>query len=160
MAFRIEYVKNQINLVYSLFSHNEIPIVFVGHPVEKGYFDKLKEISSIRGNVYFIDNIPQNEINLFYKYADIHVLLSLRESPGLVSLETALEKCPIVVTTKQFSPVDTYFANCPYVVNPLDISSVEKIVLQAYKERKITEIDLGINHGCMLQGKRTRLIKV
>lgn len=138
---RIEYVKNQINLVYALRNHSEIPIVFVGKPVQEGYYRKLKELSNRRGNVFFINSVPHDEISLFYKFAEVHVLLSLRESPGLVTIEAAKEGCPIVVTTKAFSPVETYFSNCPYIVNPLDLNDIEETVLKAFNEKRKTMFD-------------------
>ena len=138
---RIEYVKNPINLVYALMDNKEIPIVFVGKPVDELYFKKLKELSEKRGNVFFINGVPHEEVSLFYKYADLHILLSLRESPGLVTLEAAQENCPIVVTSERFCPVKTYFPNCPYVVNPLDIDDIKNTVLTAYIEKKKTTID-------------------
>lgn len=138
---RIEYVKNQLNLIYSLKDNKEIPIVFVGRPVEQGYFAKVKNLANKRGNVFFINNVPHDEIMMFYKYAEIHVLPSLRESPGLVSLEAAKEGCPIVVSSSNFAPVKTYFPLCPYVINPIDIEDMREIILKAYRERKRTDVD-------------------
>ena len=86
-----------------------------------------------RGNVYFIDAVPHSEINIFYKYAKLHVLLSLRESPGLVNIEALSYGCPIVISEKRFLPVNTYFSNQPYVVNPLKINEIKEIILNAYK---------------------------
>lgn len=138
---RIEYIKNQINLLYALKDNTEIPIVFVGQTSDKRYSDKLHKLAQQRGNVYFFDKVPHHEISSFYHYAAIHVLLSLRESPGLVSLEAASEGCPIVISSEEFLPQDSYFPNTPYSVNPLDVLGIKKVLLKAYQERKITVID-------------------
>lgn len=134
---RIEPVKNQINLVYSLKDNPEIPIVFVGKISNEKYYNKIAALSRKRGNVYFINQVKHEEISLFYKFASIHVLLSLRESPGLVSLEALRNNCPIVISTKQYVPIKTYFDDQPYVVNPLNCEEIKNVILKAYKDRKL-----------------------
>lgn len=138
---RIEYCKNQLNLLYSLREERDIPIVFVGKITDPRYFNKLKQIADKRGNVYFIDAVPHSEVGMFYKYARLHVLMSLRESPGLVNIEALANDCPIVISDKRFLPVDTYFQNQPYVADPLDVKEIRTVVLSAYKERKIEGFD-------------------
>lgn len=134
---RIEPVKNQINLIYALRNNPNIPIVFVGKISNYKYYKKLKKLSLSRGNVYFIDAVPNEEIGIFYQYAAIHVLLSLRESPGLVSLEALSNGCPIVISNANYVPVNTYFPDQPYIVNPFDFQEIEKIVLKAYNEKDL-----------------------
>lgn len=134
---RIEPVKNQINLVYALKDNPTIPIVFVGRIANYKYYKKLKKISDYRGNVYFIDAIPHNEIAAFYKYAAIHVLLSLRESPGLVSLEALCNQCPIVISSANYVPVSTYFPDQKYIVDPFDFRDIKNVILKAYSEREL-----------------------
>lgn len=132
---RIEPVKNQINLLYALKYDKDIPIVFLGKISNVKYYRKLKKLADKRGNVYFLDAIPHEEVNDFYKYAKLHVLLSLRESPGLVSLEALSNDCPIVVSSSQYTPVATYFSNQPYIVDPLNLTDIRNTILRAYKER-------------------------
>ena len=132
---RIEPTKNQINVVYSLKDDPQIPIVFVGKIANEHYYKKLKRVSEKRGNVFFISAVPHEEISSFYKFARLHVLLSLRESPGLVSLEALCNNCPIVISTKKYVPVDTYFPDQPYVVDPFDCKEIRKVILKAYEER-------------------------
>jgi glycosyltransferase involved in cell wall biosynthesis len=133
---RIEFCKNQLNLLYALKNYPEIPIVFVGKVSDIWYYKRLKKIADKRGNVFFIDAVPHNEIAVFYKYAKLHVLLSLRESPGLVNIEALANDCPIVISDKRFLPVETYFANQPYVVNPFNIKEIKAVVLKAYYNKK------------------------
>ena len=79
---RIEGLKNQLNLVYALKDNPEIPIVFIGEEFDKKYVNRLRSLSEARGNVFFLGKIPHEDIASFYQYAALHVLLSLRESPG------------------------------------------------------------------------------
>ena len=103
---RIEYLKNQLNLLYALKDNDSIPIVFIGQDNDVDYAKKLRALAQKRGNVYFLKKIPHEEITSFYYYAALHVLLSLRESPGLVSIEAAAIGCPIVISTSKFLPKD------------------------------------------------------
>lgn len=139
---RIEYLKNQLNLLYALKNNPEIPIVFVGQVHSKTYNRRIQKLAQKRGNVFFIEKVNHDDIASFYKYASLHVLLSMRESPGLVNLEAASLQCPIVVSDERFMPLHTYFPNTPYVVDPFDISQIRKTILQAYSERRLTKVDL------------------
>jgi glycosyltransferase involved in cell wall biosynthesis len=123
---RIEPRKNQIGTVRALYKENDIPIVFLGktYPNQKDYFFQLKRIADTRGNVYFFDEIPHDEIPLFYKKALVHVLPSLQETTGLVSLEALSLGCKICVSSRNFTPVDTYFKGIATIVDPLDIQSI------------------------------------
>jgi len=134
---RIEYIKNQLNLLYALKDYPQIPIVFVGKVLEKKYYEKLKKIADKRGNVFFIPNIEHIDIKYFYKYAKVHVLLSLRESPGLVSLEAISMNCPIVVSDERFAPINTYFKNKAYITNPFDLNDILKNVMKANDDEKV-----------------------
>ena len=129
---RIEPLKNQINLLYALRHNREIPIVFLGKISNALYYKKVKRMAEKRGNVFFIDAVPHDQVAAFYKYASVHVLLSLRESPGLVSLEAQVWGCPIVVAEAAYAPVETYFRSDAYVVNPFDFNEISQAILQAY----------------------------
>lgn len=138
---RVQFLKNQLNLLYSLMNNKNIPIVFVGKIIEQNYFKKLQKLAKKRGNVFFIPEIDHRDIYSFYYYAATHVLLSLRESPGLVSLEALSQGCPIVVSDKRFAPVETYFNDHVEIVNPLDCDSIREGVLRSYSKQKI-EVDI------------------
>lgn len=135
---RVETIKNQINVIASLLNNPEIPIVFVGKHVESHYSKKLKKLAVKRGNVFFIDFVPHEEINSFYKYAKVHILPSLRESPGLVSLEALSNGCPIIISNQNHTPLKTYFSTQKYIVDPLDIDSIKNTILSAYTEQDIS----------------------
>lgn len=138
---RIEYIKGQLNLITALRDFPEIPLVFVGRLSESRYCRKVKKMAEKRGNVFFINSIPHEHINWLYKNAALHILPSLRESPGLVSLEAQSVGCPIVVSGAEFLPLTTYFSDTPYIIDPLNKESIRETVLTAYKERKCTPFD-------------------
>lgn len=139
---RIQYIKNQLNLISALKNDIDIPIVFVGQDIEKHYCGKVQKLAKKRGNVYFIPHIPHEDVYSFYFYARTHVLLSFRESPGLVSLEALSQGCPIVVADKRFTPVDTYFtAEGVQIVDPLDLNDIRNGILKSYNS-KISNISL------------------
>lgn len=132
---RIEYLKNQLNLISALKENPEIPIVILGNGrADSRYVRKVHEIASERGNVYFLSSIPHSDVYTFYRYAKSHILLSLRESPGLVSLEALSQGCPIVISDKRFLPVDTYFSSNFECVNPFNKDEIKKAVLKSYSK--------------------------
>lgn len=140
---RIQYLKNQLNLLKALENCPQIPIVFVGKVIERSYFEYLRKIASRRGNVYFISEIPHEDIYSFYHYAKLHVLLSFRESPGLVSLEALSQGCPIVVADDRFLPIHTYFNNVnAKAVDPFDLNAIRSGVFEAYKLKERANFDV------------------
>ena len=141
---RIEFAKNQINLVEAMMVKPEIPIVFLGYWDDNArYYLRMKSAAERRGNVYFVKNVPHDEVYSFYYYAKTHVLLSFRESPGLVSLEALSQKCPIVIPDTRFLPVDTYFGNnsSVEVVDLFDKQSIVDGIIKSYNKPHI-EVDL------------------
>lgn len=138
---RIEVNKNQYNVVKALFDRPEIPIVFIGrvndNKVDHEYYSKLKDLSENRGNVFFINQIPQEEVFEYYKNAKVHVLPSFRESPGLSSLEALYFGCEIVTSSHEFCPVDYYeFNDKAHICNPYSIKSIKSAVLEAFDKPK------------------------
>ena len=65
---RVEFIKNQLNLLIALKDNPEIPIVIVGRHVDEKYSKRLKAITKERGNVYFIESeLPHNSLILSVK---------------------------------------------------------------------------------------------
>jgi len=128
---RIEPCKNQYSLIRSLFDDRDIPIVIVGNPqADPRYFAGVKALAERRGNVRFLGHLPQESLPRLYRNAALHALPSLRESPGLASLEALSNGCKAVVSEKRFCPVETYFQNSVTTVNPLDILSIRTGILR------------------------------
>ncbi len=139
---RIEFLKNQLNIVKALFNNPEIPIVFIGRVNDEAYANKLYKISKLRGNVFFFSEVPHEKVFFFYKKAALHILPSFRESPGLVSLEALSQGCKIVVADKRFTPVESYFKNIATVINPSSLSSIKNGVLHEMNmQRDMTAIN-------------------
>jgi glycosyltransferase involved in cell wall biosynthesis len=135
---RIEPIKNQLSLVKALFDCPNIPIVFLGRSIHKKYFRKVQKLSSLRGNVFFIDEVDHSEVLSFYKNAKLHILPSLRESPGLSSLEALAFGCKTLVAKFPFSPYETYFANKATSFNPLNLSSIRSAVLASSDSKDLS----------------------
>lgn len=138
---RIEVNKNQYNIVKALLKKPEIPIVFVGKvgsgAINSEYYRKLKKISKLRGNVYFVDQIPQEEVYKYYSKAKVHVLASFRESPGLSTLEAKYFDCEIVTSSKEFCPINYYkFDKIAHICNPYSVKSIRKAIIDAYEKPK------------------------
>lgn len=143
---RIEVNKNQYNVVKALYNHPEIPIVFIGrvnnNKVDFEYFNELKELSSRRGNVYFVNQIDQKEVFEYFKKARVHVLPSYRESPGLSSLEALYFGCEIVTSSEEFCPIDYYkFNDKAHICDPYSYKSIRDSILEAYNNPKNSVFD-------------------
>lgn len=143
---RIEVNKNQYGIVKALFDIPEIPIVFIGgvrdNITDINYYKKLKEVSATRGNVYFVDQLPQELVFEYYKNARVHALPSFRESPGLSSLEALYFGCEIVTSSSNFCPVEYYkFSKKAHMCDPYSYKSIRKAILEAYESPKNTSFD-------------------
>jgi glycosyltransferase involved in cell wall biosynthesis len=128
---RIEPIKGQLKLIEALLESPEIPLVFVGRPGNQAYYQRCRELGERRGNTRFIDAVPHEEIAGYYRAAKVHALPSLRESPGLVTLEAAMQGANCVVSVH--GPILEYFANLAWCCDPDDVGSLRQAVLQAWR---------------------------
>jgi glycosyltransferase involved in cell wall biosynthesis len=136
---RISFLKNQLQTLKALEQYPNVPIVFIGKDFNDQYATVLRKRSQKRGNVFFIPEIPHDDVQLFYKHALLHILPSLRESPGLVSLEALTNGCKIIVANHRFAPYNTYFEGVASFCNPLSISDIRNKILQEIKTERNTE---------------------
>jgi len=127
---RFETVKGQLKVIKALYDDREIPIVFVGASGNELYCDACRRLAEQRGNVYFLSAIAHEKIEGVYRGAKVHVLPSLRESPGLVTLEAALAGVNCVVSIH--GPVEEYFGDYVWLCDPLDIQSIRTAVISAW----------------------------
>jgi glycosyltransferase involved in cell wall biosynthesis len=127
---RIEPVKNQLAAIKALFAV-PVPLVFIGaRPAAYArYFEQCQALAARRGNVYFVDAVPHEQLPGLYRGARVHMLPSFRETPGLVSLEAALMGCNIVTTDQ--GPTDEYFGPWAWYCNPTSLDSIRRAVLGA-----------------------------
>jgi glycosyltransferase involved in cell wall biosynthesis len=131
---RIEPIKGQLHVIESLAKYADIPIVFLGRSNDSVYMDKCKKAAISRGNVYFIDQVKSECVRIFYKKAKVHVLPSMRESPGLVTLEASMFLCNCVVSFH--GPVVEYFGDMVQYCDPENNQSVESAIILAWTSNK------------------------
>ena len=61
--------------------------------------------------------------------------MSLRESPGLVSLEALQAGCRIVISDERFVPIGTYFSGITSFCSPFDVNQIKETVIAEYNEK-------------------------
>ncbi|MEG0542926.1 MAG: glycosyltransferase family 4 protein [Carnobacterium sp.] len=145
---RIEVIKNQINVVRALEDNPEIPIVFVGAEIESSYLTNLKKRALKRGNVYFLGRVPHEQLADIYRKAAVHILPSFRESPGLSSLEALQQKTNIVVSSKEYCPIDYYkFNEVGSICNPFDRRSIKESIMAEMNTKRDLNDDFLINYS-------------
>ena len=139
-AARIEPTKNQLSIIKALYNFKDIKIQLVGKIGNKSYYKEVLKWARNRGNVDIIPrHINQVELaNLFHE-SDVHVLTSFRESPGLSTLESLYCGLNVVISSKEFCPINTYFKGLinkkVFVCNPYDINSVREAILKALETK-------------------------
>lgn len=126
----ISIVKGQLKIIKALSNHSEIPLVFVGRGLSSYYGEECIKAGIKRGNTYFINEVSHEQICNYHKNAKVHVLPSLRESPGLASLEAAI--CGANCVVSFHSPVSEYFGFDAFCCNPCDINSIKDAILRAW----------------------------
>jgi glycosyltransferase involved in cell wall biosynthesis len=131
-AARVESVKGQLPLLRATAKWcPDIPLVFVGgHANPSRYFDEFEKECRKHGNAHYLGIIPHEELPAFYARAKVHALPSLRESPGLATLEAALRGANCVVGVH--APVQEYFGNDVWVCDPADVDSIGQAVKAAW----------------------------
>lgn len=128
---RIEPIKGQLKLIEALMDLPDIPLVFVGRSGNDAYYEKCCERGAQRGNTRFVAAVPHEEIGAYYAAAQVHVLPSLRESPGLVTLEAAMHGANCVVSFH--GPIMEYFGSSAWSCDPCDPASIRQAVLSAWQ---------------------------
>jgi len=131
-AARIETVKGQLQLLRAATKWcPDLPLVFVGgHAEPSPYFDEFERERRKHGNAHYLAIVPHDELPAFYARAKVHALPSLRESPGLSTLEAALAGANCVVGVH--APVQEYFGNDAWVCDPEDIDSIGQAIKAAW----------------------------
>lgn len=134
---RISPLKNQLGTLSALYKETDYSIIFIGKVEDKHYYDYLYRKAQKRGNVEFIDEIPNEEVTGYYKKAKVHVLPSFGETTGLVSLEAFYYGCEIVVSDYRFLPVDYYrFKEIAHICNPYNVGSITASIRDALNHPK------------------------
>lgn len=130
---RVETWKGQLNLIKALLDYPDIPLVFIGN-LKTFYGEECIKLGNKRGNTYFLGEVPHDMIYTYYSKAKVHALPSLRESPGLSSLEAAVCGANCVISIH--SPIPEYFGFDAFCCDPLNIKSIKNAVLKAWNSPK------------------------
>jgi glycosyltransferase involved in cell wall biosynthesis len=123
--------KCQLNLIEALMDLPDIPVVFIGGRSNNAYFQACRSIGDKRGNTFFVDQTPHDQMGWFYQRARVHALPSLRESPGLATMEAAINGANCVVSIH--GPVREYFGDLVWLCDPFQPHTITKAVLNAWK---------------------------
>lgn len=132
-------LKGQLNLIKALLDYPEIPLVFIGGNLDSPHLDspygkECVKLGKKRGNTFFLGEVPHEEIYYYYSKAKVHALPSLRESPGLATLEAAVSGANCVVSFH--GPVAEYFGFDVFYCDPLNTNSIKKAVIDAIEAPK------------------------
>lgn len=130
---RIEPRKNSLLLLRAA-AALQAPIVFIGSPVESeaAYTAQFfRELERYPGCAVHLSGFAPGSPDLANAYAaaHVHALLSTLETPGLASLEAALNGANLVVG--DCPPVREYFAGRSAVVKPDDSQAVTDALRKA-----------------------------
>jgi glycosyltransferase involved in cell wall biosynthesis len=131
-AARIETVKGQLQLLRAVARFcPDIPLVFVGGGNRSSaYFEAFDRARAKHGNAHYVGIVPHDELPAFYARAKVHALPSLRESPGLATLEAGLAGVNCVVGIH--APVQEYFGADAWVCDPEDVDSIGQAIKAAW----------------------------
>jgi glycosyltransferase involved in cell wall biosynthesis len=118
---RIEYRKNQLNLIRAL-NNTKYQLLIIGPAStnQQRYVEECRKIAS--SNISFIDSLPQEELLAYYMKAKVHALPSWFETTGLSSLEAAAMGCNLVITDK--GDTREYFGNYAFYCDPNSPASI------------------------------------
>jgi glycosyltransferase involved in cell wall biosynthesis len=118
---RIEYRKNQLNLILAL-NNTKYKLLIIGSASsnQHQYAEKCRKIAA--PNISFIDSLSQENLLRYYQEAKVHALPSWFETTGLSSLEAAAMGCNVVITEK--GDTKEYFENYAFYCDPSSTASI------------------------------------
>lgn len=118
---RIEYRKNQLNLIRAL-NYTKYKLLIIGSASsnQHQYAENCRKIAA--PNIFFIDSLSQENLLRYYKEAKVHALPSWFETTGLSSLEAAAMGCNVVITEK--GDTKEYFENYAFYCDPSSTASI------------------------------------
>jgi glycosyltransferase involved in cell wall biosynthesis len=123
-------IKGQLQLIRALAS-SDYPIVFIGNGLDSVYGAACRAEGARRGRTWFFPAVPHDAMGAVYERARVHALPSLRESPGLASLEAAVHGASLVVSIH--GPVQEYFGSDAHICDPEDLGSIRVAVDAAWR---------------------------
>lgn len=96
---RVEERKNLLNIVKALQkSKLDIPLVVIGKPTK--YLEKVKSFAKYNEmqNIFFLHNVPTEDLPAFYQQAELFIYPSLFEGFGIPILEALTSKTPVITS--------------------------------------------------------------
>lgn len=126
----IEPRKNQLRLIRAL-REIPLPLVFLGEVRDVGYYAECRREAGERA--IFLPPLPHDSPDLVSAYAgaDLFVLPSLLETPGLAALEAAAAGCPRLVVTAVGSAREYFGDRIDYIECPEDETAIQLSVRRA-----------------------------
>ena len=131
IAARVEPVKNQLGYIHSV-QALRIPVLCVG-AINQGYGDQCHSAGAL-----LVGQLEAPVLNGLYALCRIHALPSLRETPGLASLEAALFGAPVITTNIGSAP--EYFVRYAEYLDPHEPRSMRGATIRALKRPRSTEL--------------------
>lgn len=95
----IEERKNLLVILKALTIVRNIPLVVIGK--KKSYFKKIQEFvaaNNLENRVLFLESIPNEELPVIYRYAEVFIYPSLFEGFGIPIIEALTSKVPVITT--------------------------------------------------------------
>ena len=124
----IEKRKNQLAILKAVIGEKlDIPVVILGRPGPKEYFEEIKRFiveTGIQNQVMFIHNSNTSELQAIYQMAQVMVYPSFFEGFGLPVLEAQASGCPVI--TSNLSSLPEAGGDGAIYVDPSDISNIGK----------------------------------
>jgi glycosyltransferase involved in cell wall biosynthesis len=133
---RIESRKNLVPVVEAV---RELGLAFVAIgslDAEPGYAARV--INAAGPNAKFFGPMAPERLPAVYQQARVHVMASWFETPGLASLEAALEGCPIVTTDR--GTTREYFADLAWYCDPTSKDSIRRAIAEAWDSTRNHEL--------------------
>ena len=125
---RIEFIKNQLNLIRAINDTN-VRLKIIGKPApnHQAYYELCKK--EAKENVEFVGHIDKHQIIKELDKAKVHVLPSWFETTGLSTIEAAARGCNVVITKK--GDTEEYFKDYAFYCNPGNPDSIRNTILEA-----------------------------
>ena len=153
---RIEFVKNQLNLIKAL-KGTGIPLKIIGQPApnHKAYYEQCKKEAT--DNIQFLGQKSKEEIIHELDQAKVHVLPSWFETTGLSSIEALARRCNIVITKK--GDTEEYFEDFAFYCDPQSPDSIREAIERALEEDVNPELNKFIRQNFTWQNAAQKTLK-